>query len=42
MKGIPVCICGHPKCEHDEDGVCTVDYLLCWCAEYVRDDPNLT
>lgn len=29
-----MCICGHPKREHDQDGMCTVDYLLCACTEY--------
>jgi hypothetical protein len=33
-----LCVCGHPKSEHDKDGMCTVDYLLCPCAEWVPDD----
>ena len=37
-----MCICGHLKREHDADGMCTVDYLLCACAEYIDNNPSFT
>lgn len=32
------CVCGHPKREHDSDGMCKVDHLLCGCCDYCSTD----